>query len=126
MRGNKKGQLQLLGINMSIWVILALIFAGVIAFNLGVNPLLALAEHATGVIGIICAFVGVYLIVTKKEQKKLFGIEEGYLLILLGSGLALGSVFLELLQMVFGNTIVMLTILVFLFIYLGKKAGWIE
>jgi len=115
----RKGQISIL-----FWIIILIV--GVIALNLGISPIISLAQHATSLIGILCAIVGLYLIVTKKEQKEIFGLSEGYLLLIIGAGLSIGSLFFELLQMIFGNTLIMITILVFLFIYLGKKAGWIE
>lgn len=109
------------------WIgIVIMILLAIFGIQFGTNILIMLSQNAVNILGLFSGLVGLYLVTTKKSERKIFGIDEGYFLVILGCLMVIGGIFFEVLHSIISNTILMLIMLILLIIYLGKRAGWIE
>lgn len=115
---------------MAITLIIVLILGIVGAIAVGGNildPFLSILENATSIIGIVAAITGVFFLISiykksKKEEDKWLGI----IMILVGAGIAIGGIFLDILRLIFSNTLFMILIVGGILIVYFKREGIIE
>jgi len=109
------------------WIlIIALIILGVvgsIGLTQGINLIMAIVSNATSVIGLIAAITGAYFLIwiygkSKKEEDKWIGMG----MLIFGALLGIGGMFIDLVRILFSNSLLMiLAIGLIMLVYLKKE-----
>lgn len=111
-------------ITFILFIVGALVSVGVI--NWGISPIIALAQNATSLIGLISAVGGLYFLTwvyskSKKEDDMWIGIG----LLVFGAIIGIGGLFLELLKILFSNTLIMFFAIGLIILVYMKRIGWL-
>ena len=99
----------------------------IIGVSQGINLFNLILTNATSLIGIIGGLAGLYFLFyiyrrSKNEEDKWIGVG----LLVFGGIVGIGSIFIDLLRILFSNTIVLVLIIGFIILVYLKKEGILE